>query len=164
MLKESYVVKVNSDKQRELLIKLAMLQGYHFGDAWSYDEYVNNFTPSKSNYLMFSSDGRSICGYNENPNNGIFELKKTEASYDDMFKLLYDSYCEYIDNKAVDDLAKMMKEKLAKKRSEGYGGWKDNCSQEVLSKLLREHVEKGDVVDVANFCAFLFTRKESIIR
>ena len=163
MLKESYVVKVNSDNERELLIKLAMLQGYRFGNAWSYNEYKDNFTPSKSKYLMFSSDGISICGHNENPNNGIFELNKTEVSYDDMLKILYYSYCESIDNKAVDDLAKNMKEKLAKKRQEGYGGWKDNCSQEVLSKLLRDHVEKGDVVDVANFCAFLFARNEVIL-
>ena len=160
MLKEDYLVKVKSDKKRELLIKLAMLQGYHLGNAWSYDEYINNFTPLKAKYLMFSNDNRSICGYDENPK---FELKKIEVSYDDIFKLLYESYCEYIDNEAVDNLAKIMKEKLAKKRAEGYGGWKDNCSQEILSKLLREHVEKGDVVDVANFCAFLFTRKENII-
>lgn len=44
--------------------------------------------------------------------------------------------------------------KLRKKAAHGRGGWQ-TCSQEVLTKMLREHVEKGDPVDVANFCMML---------
>ena len=66
------------------------------------------------------------------------------------------------DDLAVDALAKAMKAKLAKKRAQGYGGWDTDCTQQRLSDLLRKHVDKGDPVDVANFCAFLHARDESI--
>lgn len=61
---------------------------------------------------------------------------------------------EELDNYAVDTLALVMKKKLASKREQGYNGWV-MCNQKQLSCMLREHVDKGDPVDVANFCAFL---------
>lgn len=68
------------------------------------------------------------------------------------------------DDAAVDALAAVMKAKLAKQRAKGYGGWSDKaqCSQQRLSDMLRAHVDKGDPVDVANFCAFLVARSEGI--
>lgn len=68
------------------------------------------------------------------------------------------------DNMAVDRFAETMKEKLAKKRAEGRGGWedKDQCSAEFLSSLLREHVDKGDPVDVANLAMMLHQRGDRI--
>ena len=67
------------------------------------------------------------------------------------------------DDAAVDALAAHMKAKLAKQRAKGYGGWDDpGCSQQRLSDMLRDHVAKGDPVDVANFCAFLVARGEGI--
>ncbi|PZU22451.1 MAG: hypothetical protein DI589_11185 [Shinella sp.] len=68
------------------------------------------------------------------------------------------------DDLAVDRFAAAMKEKLAKKRDEGRGGWdnKDECSNEFLSKLLRGHIKKGDPVDVGNFCMMLHQRGERI--
>ena len=73
---------------------------------------------------------------------------------------------DQIANKAgVKKLKEAMKEKLAAARLKGRGGWqdKDDCSQEHLSRLLREHVEKGDPVDVANFCMMLHARGETIL-
>lgn len=71
---------------------------------------------------------------------------------------------EHVDNKAVVAIADLMISKLAKQRAKGYGGWdvRSQCSQEHLVKLLRDHVEKGDPVDVANFCAMLSFREERI--
>lgn len=71
---------------------------------------------------------------------------------------------QHPDDAAVDALATAMKAKLAKQRAKGYGGWNDKvqCSQQFLSALLRRHVDKGDPVDVANFCAFLLARGEAI--
>lgn len=70
---------------------------------------------------------------------------------------------QHPDDAAVDALTTLMKAKLAKQRDKGYGGWDDTeCSQQHLSNLLRGHVEKGDPVDVANFCAFLSARGEGI--
>lgn len=68
------------------------------------------------------------------------------------------------DDAAVDALAVLMKAKLAKQRKKGYGGWETpKCTQHRLSTLLRDHVDKGDPVDVANFCAFLSARGEGIV-
>ena len=66
---------------------------------------------------------------------------------------------EDIDNEAVDKLAQAMKNKLAKKREQGYHGW-ETCKHGDLVQLLINHVDKGDPIDVANFCAFLFARGE----
>lgn len=67
------------------------------------------------------------------------------------------------DNKAVDAFATAMKEKLAIARKKGRGGWQ-GCSTNDLSRMLREHVEKGDPRDVANFCMFLWHLDASIAR
>lgn len=71
---------------------------------------------------------------------------------------------EHPDDAAVDRFAAAMKAKLAKKRAEGRGGWedKDQCSSEFLSKLLREHVEKGDPLDVGNLAMMLHQRGDAI--
>lgn len=68
------------------------------------------------------------------------------------------------DDIAVDRFAAAMKEKLARKREEGRGGWddKEKCSGEYLSRLLREHVDKGDPVDVGNLAMMLHQRGERI--
>ena len=68
---------------------------------------------------------------------------------------------EDIDNEAVDKLAQAMKNKLAKKREQGYHGWA-TCKHGDLVQLLINHVDKGDPIDVANFCAFLFARGEPL--
>lgn len=68
------------------------------------------------------------------------------------------------DDIAVDQFAAAMKAKLAKKRAEGRGGWEDKrgCTNGHLSQLLVEHVDKGDPVDVGNFCMMLHARRERI--
>lgn len=68
------------------------------------------------------------------------------------------------DDIAVDRFASAMKAKLAKKRREGRGGWDDeeDCSALWLSSLLREHVEKGDPLDVGNLAMMLHQRGERI--
>lgn len=69
---------------------------------------------------------------------------------------------ERVDNAAVEVLAMNMKAKLAGQRAKGYGGWNNDYTHQRLSELLRQCVDKGDPVDVANFCAFLLARGESI--
>lgn len=61
-----------------------------------------------------------------------------------------------LDDDAVDCFAAAMKKKLADARKKGRGGWQ-SCSQDDLSRMLREHVNKGDPRDVANFCMFLWS-------
>lgn len=70
---------------------------------------------------------------------------------------------QHPDDEAVDALAAAMKAKLARQRAKGYGGWDTpECTQQRLSDMLRAHADKGDPVDVANFCAFLDARGEGI--
>lgn len=62
---------------------------------------------------------------------------------------------------AADLFVYAMKEKLAASRRKGRSGW-EQCSADELSQMLREHVDKGDPVDVANFCMFLASLGYSI--
>lgn len=73
---------------------------------------------------------------------------------------------QHPDDMAVDWFASAMKEKLAKKRAEGYGGWYDpsQCRVEFLSRKLREHIAKGDPVDVGNFAMMLHQRGSKITK
>lgn len=68
------------------------------------------------------------------------------------------------DDAAVDAFAAAMKAKLADARAKGRGGWNGDepGMQQRLSDMLRDHVEKGDPRDVANFCMFLHQRGEGI--
>ena len=86
------------------------------------------------------------------------DIEVTDRQMDGLFH-----FAAPTDDAAVDALAAHMKAKLAKQRAKGYGGWDDpGCSQQRLSDMLRDHVAKGDPVDVANFCAFLTARGEGI--
>ncbi|KWN77094.1 hypothetical protein [Burkholderia stagnalis] len=67
------------------------------------------------------------------------------------------------DDVAVDSFAAVMKHKLALARDKGRGGW-EACSPADLSRMLREHVEKGDPRDVANFCMMLWHHGSPIVR
>lgn len=53
-----------------------------------------------------------------------------------------------------------MKEKMAKSRAKGRGGWDDTaqCSIGSLQQMLMDHISKGDPVDVGNFAMMLHQR------
>jgi len=71
------------------------------------------------------------------------------------------------DDIAVDKFAAAMKAKLKWEREErGRYGWDnpDVCSPEYLTRLLYEHLPKGDPIDVANFAMMLHQRGEKIGR
>ncbi|MUO84803.1 Lar family restriction alleviation protein [Agrobacterium vitis] len=83
----------------------------------------------------------------------------------DIFSETYSPAVEpHPDDIAVDQFAAAMKHKLAQKRAEGRGGWenKEECSNKHLSRLLRQHVEKGDPLDVMNFAMMIHQRGERI--
>jgi len=60
----------------------------------------------------------------------------------------------------VDRFAAGMKRKLTKKREDGRGGWDDpeRCTTEYLAQLLIDHINKGDPIDIANFCMMIHER------
>lgn len=70
------------------------------------------------------------------------------------------------DNTGVVRFSQAMSRKLAKKRADGYSGWNrptnayyTGCSPEHLRRKLRSHIEKSDLVDVANFCMMIWNRE-----
>lgn len=67
------------------------------------------------------------------------------------------------DNAAVDMAAIAMKNKMAVCRVKGRSGWNDPllCSNQTLRNMLRDHVAKGDPVDVLNIAMMLFNRQAS---
>ena len=64
------------------------------------------------------------------------------------------------DDLAVMDFTHAMMRKLARSRAKGRGGWQD-CSNSDLWMMLREHVEKGDPVDVANLAMMIHQNAEN---
>ncbi|QQD72979.1 hypothetical protein [Acidithiobacillus ferrivorans] len=62
---------------------------------------------------------------------------------------------EHPDDLAIDAFAEAMKAKMRRSREEkGRGGWQ-TATPEHLAQLLMEHINKGDPVDIANFCMML---------
>jgi hypothetical protein len=58
--------------------------------------------------------------------------------------------------------ANRMAAKLASSRAKGRGGWHTSrCDDNHLHRMLREHVEKGDMVDVLNIAGMILVRHES---
>lgn len=87
------------------------------------------------------------------------------AMHDDALSTSHQGGEAHPDDLAVDRFAAAMKEKLAKKREEGRGGWWDDayCNRNELSQMLRSHVEKGDPLDVGNFAMMLHQRGDTIV-
>lgn len=65
------------------------------------------------------------------------------------------------DGQAVRRFANLMTVKMAAARAKGRNGWQQ-CSIADLWKMLREHVEKGDPIDVANFAMMIHFNSEII--
>lgn len=71
----------------------------------------------------------------------------------------------HTDDKGVDQFAAAMKAKLKYSREiKGRGGWdnKNGVTSGYLSRLLREHVEKGDPLDVGSLAMMIHQRGDQI--
>ena len=68
---------------------------------------------------------------------------------------------DHVDEKMVDITAMAMRSKLSAARDKGRHGWWDpeQCSIGSLKRLLVEHIEKGDMIDVMNFAGMIFVRE-----
>jgi len=69
----------------------------------------------------------------------------------------------HTDDIAVDSFARAMKAKMAQARAKGRSGW-EGVDPADLSRMLREHIEKGDPRDVANLCMMLWHHSARIAR
>lgn len=107
------------------------------------------------------------------PDTGAVEMSESNREHFDTLDELAEEIClmadkaapqapaAHRDDLAVDRFAAAMKEKLALARQKGRGGW-EAIPADALSVMLREHVEKGDPRDVANFCMFLWNLGQPI--
>lgn len=69
---------------------------------------------------------------------------------------------QHSDDIAVDKFAQALKNKLRLSREKGRSGWDDKqkCPDGTLQRMLVEHIEKGDPLDVGAFAMMLFIRGE----
>jgi len=63
----------------------------------------------------------------------------------------------------IGHFADAMKAKMDASRDKGRHGWR-TCSTADLWTMLREHVEKGDPVDIANFCMMIYFNSKRIVQ
>ena len=62
----------------------------------------------------------------------------------------------------VDDFAVQLKAKLHAKHLEGKSGWEDpSWERDDILRQLREHVDKGDMLDVAAFAMFAWNQEQA---
>ena len=64
------------------------------------------------------------------------------------------------DNLAINAFARAMSNKMRWSREKGRKGWQTR-SNEWLREILRAHVQKGDPVDVANYCMTIHQNVEA---
>ncbi len=65
-----------------------------------------------------------------------------------------------IDDFMVEFASVKMKDKMEQSRNKGRGGWHTpKCSTETLRKMLQEHIEKGDMIDVMNIAGMILVRE-----
>ena len=126
---------------------------------------IKNLCTIRNDEKVITSDGKYYCNLSDS--HDLCFVLATPENHALLCKLYPHIEFEQpptqadIDNEAVDKLAQAMKNKLAKKREQGYHGW-ETCKHGDLVQLLINHVDKGDPIDVANFCAFLFARGEPL--
>jgi len=65
----------------------------------------------------------------------------------------------HTDDQGVDRFAALMKAKLAASRAKGRAGW-ETCTEHRLISLLHEHLEKGDMRDVAIIAMMIHLNRE----
>lgn len=64
------------------------------------------------------------------------------------------------DDEAILDFSDAMARKMAFCAAKGRSGWQE-CSIDELWAMLREHVEKGDPVDVGNFAMMIWNNQQA---
>lgn len=123
------------------------------------------------NLLESVSDGGSCAAWEPSPPDGegwvLLAIYDTEDGVIAWFaRPAPDTTLPRRDEAAVDRFATTMKAKMASARAKGRSGWNDplQCTAADLSRMLREHVEKGDPVDVGNFAMMLHQRGSAIVQ
>ena len=117
--------------------------------------FISGVRSEEMYFFSSTFDAVMKAGSSFNFNNVI--LKTTEYAERRIIK----EPAQHSDDTAVDLFAAKMKEKLEKSRDKGRRGW-ESCPIEHLITSLKDHISKGDPVDVANFAMMISQRGESI--
>lgn len=64
------------------------------------------------------------------------------------------NFSQQSDDDAIDTFANAMRDKMALGRAEDQEGWQ-TCPIDVLWRMLREHVDKGNAVEVATLAMMI---------
>lgn len=92
-----------------------------------------------------------------------YEYKQSEQHYQSTLDRAM-SKQEYDVKVTVDTFAQKMQEKLIMKSRQGYNAWRECDRNELISGLLDQFQGKGDLVDIANYCALLNARNFSQLK
>ena len=133
-----------------------------FEDDYKKVMHLDGTAPAQLIECFFQVDAESI--YLASFMNSAYELWLASRSRTVVVPIAMSK--PHSDDLAVDAFAREMKAKLAASRAKGRSGWDDRakCTDDNLSVLLREHVEKGDPIDVANFAMMLHSRGAKIFK
>lgn len=172
MLHEAVKCKVSKDNF-DKIISLAIAQGYGSNDSGFLT--LRKTTDYFENLVLTYDKKFGGDNYNNGYNGGYIEsgtiigyncqdffdgYKARLVTEDELIYMLSIGHAEYLENKAVDYLAKQMKQRLAEKRLQGYGNW-TNCDKAIMLDGMGESVSKGSPIDVANYCALLLARNDT---
>lgn len=164
MLHEAVKCKVSKDKFDDI-ISLAIAQGYSSNDSGfltlrKTTDYFENLILTYDKKFDGGDYKGSGCIVRYNYE-GFFNAHRARlVTENELIYMLTIGHAEYLENKAVDYLAKQMKQRLAEKRLQGYSSW-TNCDKAVILDGLNKSVDKGSPVDVANYCALLLARNDT---
>jgi hypothetical protein len=81
-------------------------------------------------------------------------------------KQLVGAFISRISNEEADSIlceftSYHMRQKLEKKRNDGKHGWfNSTCTNVNLMEMLKEHLNRGDMIDVINLAAMIEARKQ----
>ena len=127
-----------------------------FGD----ERLADKFTNENSVFIVYR--GHGVYFEFESGNDGVNYIANSCSIGDSFYmRRIIKTPVQHSDDIAVDLFAEKMKEKLGKSRDKGRSGWED-CPIEHLIASLKDHISKGDPVDVANFAMMISQRGESI--
>lgn len=132
-------------------------------------ELVDFFGGEEAHVTVADHEGGLRAWCTDYPEEGAVDL----GSLDDELKPGQDTYLRVSTASGPDDLEAMnddaavrsfahaMAAKLQATRAKGRSGWRE-CSGEDLSRMLRDLIERGDPLDVANLCMFLWSLRKPI--
>lgn len=120
-----------------------------------------HLTAAIHKYIEEENDGQVSIVTNPDYTRGYqAALEWCDENWDKSATPSADSSTQHPDDAAIDRFAAAMKEKMAKSREKGRGGWADTNvrTADALNEMLNEHIAKGDPMDVAILAMMLYMR------